>query len=140
MKAWGAEVVFKIEAVELNRQLWILNAGGYFCIDRLNAQVRVYDVELDFGTDGSFALTKAGPVQKAGQGGKIRSHLGCKTVKVFRCKFRLFYRQAHSGWSPAPTYLDSSGNSRERCAGHESPTILSNSAVTVSDEYDEGAR
>src|SRR5690606_16103240 len=97
LEGLGAEVVFKIEAVELNRQLWILNAGDDVCVDRLNAQVRVDNVELDLRTNGGFSLTKAGPIQKAGECGKIRSHLGCKTVKVFRGTFRLLYRQSHSG-------------------------------------------
>ncbi len=61
----GAEVVFEIEAVELNRQLGILNAGGDFCVDGLNPQLRVYNVELDLGSNRTLSLTKTGPVQKS---------------------------------------------------------------------------
>ena len=46
LESLGAEIVFEIEAVKLNRQLRVLNAGGDFGVDRLNAQGRVYDVEL----------------------------------------------------------------------------------------------
>src|SRR6056297_172203 len=95
LESLGAEVVFEIEAVELNRELGILNAGGNFCVDGLNTEVRIYDVELNLGANGARSLAKAGPVQKTSECLEVCPDLGRKTLKLFWSKFCCLDRQSH---------------------------------------------
>ena len=95
LEGLGAEVVFEIEAVELNRQLRVLNAGGDVGVDRVNAQVRVYDVELDLSANGTLALTETRPLKKARECGQVHADLGGKLLKLFRREFGFCDRQSH---------------------------------------------